>query len=183
MSEWKKAFAVAGSAYLLHRLVKDHRQMALPNSPEYCPYPTQNIGLNTKNRNYAAREFHYGPLNPDAPNKQFWYSLAAVFKTKGQKPTRADIKAAKEALCGNCGVFDISPRMQKCLPPLSDADEYDRYAISSGSVLGYCWAHHFKCASKRTCETWVHGGPVRTNKRSEKLSRRYGKGPQTPIGS
>ena len=181
MSEMRKLLAIAGGALLLRHLVRG--QKAISNPPAYCPYPTQNIGLNTKNRNYAAREFHYGPLNPDAPNREFWYELAAVFKPKGKKPTAKDIKAAKEALCGNCGVFDISPRMQKCLPPLSDADEYDRYAISSGSVLGYCWAHHFKCASKRTCETWVHGGPIRTNSRSEKMSRRYGKGPKTPIGS
>lgn len=167
--------------YALSRL--NRAAEARENSPNYCPYPTQDIRLNTKNRNYAAREFHYGPLNPNAPNREFWYDLAAVFKPKGKKPTRADISAAKKALCGNCGVFDISRRMQKCLPPLSDADEYDRYAIESGAILGYCWAHHFKCASTRTCETWVHGGPVRTNDRSEKLSRRYKKGPKTPIGT
>ena len=73
--------------------------------------------------------------------------------------------------------------MQKCLPPLNEADEYDHYATESGSVLGYCWAHHFKCASKRTCETWVVGGPLRTDDRSEKMSRRYGRGSTTPIGT
>jgi hypothetical protein len=149
----------------------------------YCPYPTQDIALNTKNRNYAAKNFLYGPLNPMAPNVDYWRALASVFKPKGVPPTPEDIAGAKKALCGNCGVFDISPRMQRCLPPLSDADEYDRYALASGSVLGYCWVHHFKCASARTCETWVVGGPIRDNERSEKMSRKYGRGPKRPIGS
>jgi hypothetical protein len=152
-------------------------------SASYCPYPTQNIGLNTKNRNYAAKNFMYGPLNPAAPNDDYWQALAEVFKPKGVKPTQEDIAAAKKALCGNCGVFDISPRMQKCLPPLTDADEYDKYALASGSVLGYCWVHHFKCASKRTCETWVVGGPIRDDERSKKMSARFGKGSKRPVGS
>ena len=27
-------------------------------------------------------------------------------------------------------------------------------------VLGYCWMHHFKCHSARTCNTWAKGGPI-----------------------
>ena len=34
-------------------------------------------------------------------------------------------------------------------------------------VLGYCWMHHFKCHSARTCDTWAKGGPITTNKVSE----------------
>jgi len=26
--------------------------------------------------------------------------------------------------------------------------------------LGYCWMHHFKCHSARTCHTWAKGGPI-----------------------
>ena len=24
--------------------------------------------------------------------------------------------------------------------------------------LGYCWMHHFKCHSARSCHTWAKGG-------------------------
>ena len=33
--------------------------------------------------------------------------------------------------------------------------------------LGYCWMHHFKCHSARTCDTWAKGGPITTDKVSE----------------
>ncbi len=26
--------------------------------------------------------------------------------------------------------------------------------------FGYCWMHHFKCHSARTCDTWAGGGPI-----------------------
>ena len=61
------------------------------------------------------------------------------------------VEAAKKSLCGNCVAFDISPRMDECMPgPVSD---------ESGR-LGYCWMHHFKCHSARTCKTWAKGGPI-----------------------
>jgi len=179
----KLLLVVLGVSVAAHLLKRPATARTNGGAPDHCPYSTLDLRLNTKNRNYAAREFHYGPLNPNEANTEYWRSLAAVFKPKGEAPTAEDIRGAKRALCGNCGVFDISPRMQKCLPPLNNADEYDRFAVESGSVLGYCWAHHFKCASLRTCETWVVGGPLRTDDRSEKMSRRYGRGPTTPIGT
>ena len=33
--------------------------------------------------------------------------------------------------------------------------------------LGYCWMHHFKCHSKRTCDTWAKGGPITKNEVSD----------------
>ena len=173
----------AAGLFLLDKIAKNGSKNGAATSGDYCPYPTEDIRLNTKNRNYAVKEFMYGPLNPMAPNNDYWYRLASVFKQKGQRPTKEDISAAKNALCGNCGVFDISPRMRKCLPPLTDADEYDKYAIASGSVLGYCWVHHFKCASARTCETWVVGGPIRDDARSAKMSKKYGRGSKKPEGT
>jgi len=177
MELWKVAVAGLAGMAVYNQAKKN------PANGDYCPYATEDIALNTKNRNYAAQNFLYGPLNPMAPNLDFWFRLASVFKPKGVPPTQADLIAAKKALCGNCGVFDISPRMQKCLPPLSDADEYDRYALESGSVLGYCWIHHFKCASLRTCETWVVGGPISSNERSAKMSKKYGRGPKKAVGT
>ena len=30
--------------------------------------------------------------------------------------------------------------------------------------LGYCWMHHFKCHSKRSCHTWAKGGPIKDDR-------------------
>jgi len=32
--------------------------------------------------------------------------------------------------------------------------------------LGYCEMFDFKCASKRTCEAWITGGPITEEKDS-----------------
>ena len=34
---------------------------------------------------------------------------------------------------------------------------------ADGGRLGYCWMHHFKCHSLRTCNTWAKGGPIQTD--------------------
>jgi len=130
-----------------------------------CPEATQSIGVNTRNRQIAIDLFLYGPLNPALPSTGYWRRLAAVW-SRNQEPTPEAIQEAKSARCGNCGVFDVSPGMRRCLPPIDTADDYDTFAVESDSVLGYCWAHHFKCASTRTCKTWVAGGPIKTDARS-----------------
>jgi hypothetical protein len=136
------------------------RRMAGPR----CPEATQNIAVNTRNRQIAIDRYDYGPLNPAQPSLSFWRRLAARW-SKGE-PTAAEIREAQSARCGNCGVFDVSPGMQRCMPPINLADDYDRAALESKAVLGYCWAHHFKCASTRTCATWITGGPIRDDARS-----------------
>ena len=107
-----------------------------------CPEATQDVALNTKNRN-ATRENHaYGPLNVEEPG-DYWEEMAEKWETTE--------KAAKKSTCGVCVAFDISPRMEKCMPgPVSD---------ESGR-LGYCWMHHFKGHSARSCDTWAAGGPI-----------------------
>lgn len=132
---------------------------------EHCPTATRDIGVNTRNRQIAIDRFLYGPLNPALPSETFWKSLASVW-SRGGRITENEIREAKSARCGNCGVFDISPGMRECLPPTNTADDYDRFAVETDAVLGYCWAHHFKCASTRTCKTWVTGGPIKTDARS-----------------
>ena len=117
-----------------------------------CPTATQDIRLNTKNRNAAKDDnlIKYGPLNVDEPGT-YWKDLAEFWDTTQ--------KAAKISLCGNCVAFDISERMLECMPgPISDKD----------GKLGYCWMHHFKCHSARTCRTWAKGGPIEENKVSLK---------------
>lgn len=113
-----------------------------------CPLATVDLEVNTNNRDDAIKADHikYGPLNVDEPG-DYWQELADHWDTS--------LDAAKASLCGNCVAFDISPRMLDCMPgPVSDED----------GKLGYCWMHHFKCHSARTCRTWAKGGPITTDK-------------------
>jgi len=108
------------------------------------------LKLNTKNRNAAIKASHikYGPLNIDEPG-DYWEKIADHWDT-----TEA---AAKKSLCGNCVAFDISPRMDECMPGETSDDD---------GRLGYCWMHHFKCHSARSCYTWAKGGPIKADKKS-----------------
>lgn len=119
---------------------------------EDCPAATQSVDLNTKNRNATIKNHSYGPLNIDVPG-DYWEKIAKKWDTTEE--------AAKKSLCGNCVAFDISPKMDKCMPG----------KVSDGSGrLGYCWMHHFKCHSARTCDTWAKGGPIKTDEISENWS-------------
>ena len=71
-------------------------------------------------------------------------------------------EVAKKSHCSNCVAFDISPRMEDCMPLELDDD----------GRLGYCWMHHFKCHSARTCYTWANGGPITDDKRSKENQQR-----------
>ena len=109
------------------------------------PRATQDLKLNTKNRNAAIKAEHikYGPLN--LSDEQYWVDAAKHWKTTTE--------VAKESKCSNCIAFDISPRMEECMPLEGD--------------LGYCWMHHFKCHKDRTCYTWAAGGPIDDDKTSK----------------
>tara|TARA_R110002060_G_scaffold62762_2_gene72109 strand:- start:4 stop:465 length:462 start_codon:yes stop_codon:yes gene_type:complete len=144
MENWKKWTLVGlGAAWWAQR----HREQPLGNPQMACPRPTQDLKLNTRNRNKAIKApyIQYGPLNL-ADNK-YWQRIARHWNTS--------LKVAKKSLCGNCVAFDVSPRMEDCMPgPVSDQD----------GRLGYCHMHHFKCHSARTCYTWAAGGPIKKNK-------------------
>ena len=113
-----------------------------------CPPATQDLELNTKNRDATLKNFNYGPLNVSEPG-DYWKKIAKYWKT--------DVKAALASNCGNCVAFDISPRMDECMPgETSDKD----------GRLGYCWMHHFKCHSARSCHTWAKGGPIIDDEKS-----------------
>ena len=120
-----------------------------------CPRATQELKLNTINRNAATEAEHirYGPLSVKEP-EDYWEEIADFWNTS--------VKAAKSANCGNCVAFDISPRMEKCMPLELDDD----------GRLGYCWMHHFKCHSARSCYTWAKGGPIKDDKRSKENQER-----------
>ena len=80
--------------------------------------------------------------------------------------TQTSEEAAKQSLCGNCVAFDISPRMDDCMPgETSDND----------GRLGYCWMHHFKCHSARSCHTWAKGGPITKDEKSYNWQERGAK--------
>ena len=113
-----------------------------------CPPATKDVKLNTKNRDLTVKNHMYGPLNVDEPG-DYWEKIAKKWDTTTE--------AAKKSLCGNCVAFDISPRMKDCMPgETSDGD----------GELGYCYMHHFKCHSARSCETWAKGGPIKSDEKS-----------------
>ena len=139
-----------------------------------CPPATQSIELNLKNRQKAIDEYHYGPLNPNEPNDEYWAELADRWNTD-------DIDSVKQNRCGNCGAFDLSENMQSCIakgigsePGSSAMDSVD------AGKLGYCKFLKFKCASKRTCDAWVVGGPIKFA--GEKISFDYDETLSTPRG-
>ena len=109
-----------------------------------CPPATQDLELNTKNRNKAieADYIQYGPLN--LADEEYWVRLAEFWNTTPE--------VANQSRCGNCAAFDISLRMKECLPGETSDGEGE---------LGYCWMHHFKCHSARVCYTWAAGGPIK----------------------
>ena len=109
-----------------------------------CPKASQNLELNTKNRDSSIKSEHikYGPLNVDEPG-DYWKDLSKHWDTTES--------AAKKSLCGNCVAFDISERMDECMPGVTSDND---------GRLGYCWMHNFKCHSARTCYTWAKGGPI-----------------------
>jgi hypothetical protein len=115
-----------------------------------CPPATQDLELNTKNRNAAieAEHIEYGPLN--LSDEGYWEHIAEHWKTT--------VDVAKKSTCGNCAAFDISPRMLDCMPGEIEDSE---------GRLGYCWMHHFKCHSARTCYTWAAGGPITSDETSK----------------
>jgi hypothetical protein len=82
-------------------------------------------------------------------DEAYWDKLADHWKTTPE--------VAKESNCSNCAAFDISPRMKECMPG----------SVQEDGELGYCWMHHFKCHSARTCYTWAAGGPITEDKVSE----------------
>ena len=117
-------------------------QYKVRDNPSDCPPATQSLELNTKNRNNAIQSdyIRYGPLNLN--DLRYYDDAAAHWKT--------DVATAKKSKCSNCVAFDISPRMLDCMPgPVSEPIEDEE------GYLGYCWMHHFKCHSARTCYTWA----------------------------
>lgn len=122
---------------------------------ESCPLATTDVHENTKNRNWTIDNFNYGPLNPDYPNEEFWEKKAEIFNT--------DICEAMSARCGNCGAFDQTWKVMCCIGGGIGTEEepyVDPRRVIEHANLGYCQLFKFKCAGDRSCDAWIHGGPI-----------------------
>ena len=117
-----------------------------------CPPATQSIPLNLYNRQNAIRQAKYGPLNPQEPNEEYWQAKADQFNTT--------LDEAKSALCGNCAFFVVKKMMLDCIAK-GIGQQADQPDVIDAGGLGYCEAFDFKCASSRTCDAWVVGGPIK----------------------
>jgi hypothetical protein len=118
-----------------------------------CPLATQDIALNLKNRQKAIDEYGYGPLNPDLPNDKFW-------QTKVDEWNLDSVDEAKSSLCGNCAAFDQRQATLACIAQGIGSDAGAEDPTIEAGDLGYCRFLKFKCASRRTCDAWVTGGPL-----------------------
>jgi len=138
---------------------EDESETEMEDSEEYamgasCPAATQDVALNLANRQSAIDGAAYGPLNPAQPNEDFWQRLADKWGVS--------VEQAKASRCGNCAAFVQTSKMLSCIEGGLAAGgvtggEWDTVAAGD---LGYCEAFDFKCASSRTCDAWVTGGPI-----------------------
>jgi len=142
-------------------MIKDGRIKLVPSKVQEdqnkCPPATQDIALNLENRQKAINEYGYGPLNPDLPNTKFWMKKVDEWNLDS-----AD--EAKSSLCGNCAAFDQRKDTLDCIAQgIGSEQGADDPTIDAGD-LGYCRFLKFKCASRRTCDAWVTGGPLTEGK-------------------
>ena len=146
-----------------------------------CPPATQDVELNTQNRDMARKKQDYGPMNPLEPSMGYW-------KLASSKWAGATPKEAMGQRCGNCVAFDISDRMRNCLPKSLDLGDpmamIDKQLLAKTAKdapgfpdnayfgFGYCWMHHFKCHSARVCNTWAGGSAIKSDDDSADWQRK-----------
>lgn len=119
-----------------------------------CPKATKDIAENIKNRNWTIKNFGYGPLNPDFPDPGFWEKKAQMWNS--------DIETVQTARCCNCAAFDQSQKILDCIVEgINEHEAADPWAVECHADLGYCQLFKFKCAGERTCDAWLHGGPIK----------------------
>jgi hypothetical protein len=133
------------------KLVKqmDSRDEKL-EEPATCPIATQDVKTNLANRQNAVDDANYGPANPNEPNEDYWKAKADEFQ--------GDVETAKKMRCGNCAAFNQTNKLLGCIKKGIGADANE---VTLGGDLGYCEIFDFKCASKRTCDAWIVGGPLK----------------------
>ena len=126
-----------------------------------CPVATQDIAVNLANRQNAIDAAAYGPLNPSEPNDAFWERLADKWSVT--------VEDAKKSRCGNCAAFNITANTKACIQQglAAGGATGDEWETVAAGDLGYCEAFDFKCASARTCDAWVGGGPITQSEESD----------------
>lgn len=121
-----------------------------------CPLATADAHVNLKNRNYAIKEYGYGPLNPKEPSEDFWNQKSKMWSVT--------VEEAKKSRCSNCAAFIKTAQMIGCISKgmeVSDEPHKDySMDVIKAANLGYCELFHFKCAGSRTCDAWIVGGPI-----------------------
>ena len=123
------------------------------NVNETCPKATLDIEENIKNRDWTIKNYGYGPLNPDYLDIGFWEKKAELWNS--------DIDTVKTAKCGNCAAFDQTSKIISCMiEGINETKLADPYDVQQHANLGYCQLFKFKCAATRTCDAWLHGGPI-----------------------
>ena len=134
-------------------------EMEMEDSEEYangasCPPATGDVALNLANRQTAIDSATYGPLNPNQPNEEFWQRLADKWSVT--------VEEAKKSRCGNCAAFVQTTKIKNCINAglAAGGATGDEWETVGAGDLGYCEAFDFKCASNRTCDAWIVGGPI-----------------------
>ena len=142
------------------KMIKLKELLIKEQEEQKCPSATQNLVVNTANRDRAIQAdfIKYGPLNVEEPG-DYWKVIAKKWNTSEE--------AAEKSKCASCTAFDVSPRMLKCIPGETSQPVKDEHGD-----LGYCWMHHFKCHSARSCNTWAAGGPINKDEKSFEWQKR-----------
>jgi len=122
--------------------------------PASCPIATQDVKTNLAHRQNAVDDANYGPANPNEPNDAYWKAKADEFQ--------GDVATAKKMRCGNCAAFNQTNKLLGCIKKGIGEDANE---VAIGGDLGYCEIFDFKCASKRTCDAWIVGGPITDDKK------------------
>jgi hypothetical protein len=122
---------------------------------ESCPVETRDITLNLRNRGKAIDKANYGPMDPEQRNDRFWSMKARAWDVTPDE--------AKTQLCGNCSAFNQTSAMIECIRTGIEGKDTERDAMDviEAGDLGYCEIFDFKCASSRTCDAWIVGGPIK----------------------
>lgn len=148
-----RGYSIGGRAERLYVDLED----SMAKAEGACPLATRDIATNLKHREKAIKVAAYGPLNPDEPNASFWKAKADRWNVT--------ITDAQKSTCGNCAMFIRTKKMLDCIETglaAGDAPGTGWDSVNAGR-LGYCEAFDFKCASSRSCDAWVTGGPVTDN--------------------
>lgn len=117
-----------------------------------CPRATRDVALNLQNRQKCIDVAAYGPANPGMANIPFWQTKAKMWGIT--------VAEAQTMRCGNCAAFNITAPMLACIRS-GLGPEGDPEATANAGQLGFCQMFQFKCASLRTCNAWITGGPIK----------------------